>query len=89
MEKLLIISTLLSATFLAGCGTTTAVQPKSQPTGQQPVACTMDAKACPDGSYVGRIAPNCEFAACPETASTGEAVSCGITPSASCAGTGK
>src|SRR5690606_41180181 len=29
------------------------------------VMCTMDAKACPDGSYVGRIGPNCEFAACP------------------------
>lgn len=28
------------------------------------VACTMDAKMCPDGSYVGRIAPNCEFAPC-------------------------
>src|SRR3989344_5475658 len=34
-----------------------------------PVACTMDAKQCPDGSYVGRSGPNCEFAACPgETA---------------------
>lgn len=32
----------------------------------QPVACTMDAKICPDGSAVGRIGPNCEFAACPE-----------------------
>lgn len=29
------------------------------------VACTMDAKLCPDGSYVGRIGPNCEFAMCP------------------------
>ena len=29
------------------------------------VACTMDAKLCPDGSYVGRIGPNCEFALCP------------------------
>jgi hypothetical protein len=28
-------------------------------------ACTMDAKQCPDGSYVGRIGPSCEFAACP------------------------
>jgi hypothetical protein len=31
------------------------------------VACTMDAKACPDGSYVGRVGPNCEFEACPTT----------------------
>jgi len=30
-----------------------------------PVACTMDAKECPDGSYVGRTSPDCAFAACP------------------------
>jgi len=28
------------------------------------VACTMDAMMCPDGSYVGRSGPNCEFV-CP------------------------
>lgn len=33
------------------------------------VACTLDAKVCPDGSAVGRMGPNCEFAACPETPS--------------------
>ncbi len=33
--------------------------------GDQMVACTMEAKACPDGSYVGRQGPNCEFAPCP------------------------
>ncbi|PIR07125.1 MAG: hypothetical protein COV55_01700 [Candidatus Komeilibacteria bacterium CG11_big_fil_rev_8_21_14_0_20_36_20] len=31
----------------------------------QPVACTLEAKICPDGSAVGRIPPNCEFATCP------------------------
>lgn len=31
----------------------------------QPVACTMDAKLCPDGSAVGRTGANCEFASCP------------------------
>ena len=31
----------------------------------EPVACTMDAKICPDGSGVGRVGPNCEFAPCP------------------------
>ena len=25
----------------------------------------MDTKQCPDGSYIGRVAPNCEFAPCP------------------------
>ncbi|HOW60353.1 MAG TPA: DUF333 domain-containing protein [Candidatus Moranbacteria bacterium] len=28
-------------------------------------ACTMEAKLCDDGSYVGRTGPNCEFAPCP------------------------
>lgn len=32
---------------------------------EEPVACTMEAKICPDGSAVGRTGPNCEFAACP------------------------
>lgn len=31
------------------------------------VACTMEAKVCPDGSSVGRSGPKCEFAACPTT----------------------
>ena len=32
---------------------------------EKPVACTMDAKQCPDGSYVGRTPPNCDFQLCP------------------------
>ncbi|MGE5540874.1 MAG: hypothetical protein ACM3TU_01165 [Bacillota bacterium] len=36
-----------------------------QPASNQPVACTMEAKVCPDGSSVGRTGPNCTFAACP------------------------
>lgn len=32
----------------------------------QQVACTLDAKICPDGSAVGRVGPDCEFAMCPE-----------------------
>ncbi len=31
---------------------------------ENPVACTMDAKQCPDGSWVGRTGPKCEFV-CP------------------------
>lgn len=37
------------------------------------VACTMDARECPDGSFVGRIPPNCEFATCPRTSPTSTA----------------
>jgi len=33
---------------------------------QAPVACTQEAKLCPDGSAVGRTGPNCEFAPCPD-----------------------
>lgn len=29
------------------------------------IACTQEAKLCPDGSYVGRNRPKCEFAPCP------------------------
>ncbi|HTW96235.1 MAG TPA: hypothetical protein VMD74_01070 [Candidatus Methylomirabilis sp.] len=35
-----------------------------------PVACTLEAKLCPDGSYVGRTGPHCEFAACPDNSSS-------------------
>lgn len=42
----------------------------SNPSGpESPVACTMDVKQCPDGSYVGRTGPNCEFEKCPEVQS--------------------
>ncbi|MBX4209290.1 hypothetical protein KW799_01140 [Candidatus Parcubacteria bacterium] len=37
-------------------------------TGKETVYCTLDAKLCPDGSYVGRTGPKCEFAQCPGTA---------------------
>lgn len=32
----------------------------------QMTMCTMDAQTCPDGSYVGRIPPDCNFAPCPQ-----------------------
>lgn len=31
-----------------------------------PVACTEEAMLCPDGSYVGRTGPSCQFAPCPK-----------------------
>mgnify|MGYP001575011891 CR=1 FL=1 len=33
--------------------------------GPTPIACTQEAKLCPDGSAVGRTGPKCEFAECP------------------------
>jgi hypothetical protein len=32
---------------------------------EEPTACTMDVRQCPDGTAVGRVGPNCEFAPCP------------------------
>lgn len=40
------------------------------PINGEPVACTMEAKQCPDGSYVSRSGPKCEFALCPTEGST-------------------
>ena len=39
-----------------------AVPPIEPPTS---VACTKEAKICPDGSAIGRVGEKCEFAACP------------------------
>lgn len=36
-----------------------------KPTDDSDVVCTMDVKQCPDGTYVGRVPPDCEFAPCP------------------------
>ena len=47
------------------------------PSGVGEVACTMEAKLCPDGSYVSRSGPRCEFAKCPEA--TDDSVSLGKT----------
>lgn len=51
---------ILAALFLAACGT--SIRPGDD---GNPVACTMDARVCPDGSAVGRVPPDCEFAPCP------------------------
>ncbi len=45
---------------------TNAVLP-SQSKKKEPtrIACSMEAKLCPDGSYVARTGPNCDFTPCP------------------------
>jgi len=32
---------------------------------QKTIACTLEAKICPDGTVVVRVGPHCEFALCP------------------------
>ena len=47
---------------------TIVVSEEGEPTPiPSPVACTQEAKQCPDGSFVGRTGPNCEFAKCPDS----------------------
>jgi hypothetical protein len=54
---ILIISLIFLIILMNGC------LKKETPKG---IVCAQDAKQCPDGSYVSRIAPNCDFAVCPE-----------------------
>lgn len=49
---------------------TSTAAPSAPPEG---VACTQEAKLCPDGSYVGRTGPNCEFSPCPESTANPQA----------------
>jgi hypothetical protein len=52
-----------------------------------PVVCPMDTKLCPDGSYVGRVPPNCAFAACPVVTTTTQPAIISIEPSSGPIGT--
>jgi len=53
MKKTVLALSVISVLFLLSCAQ------------NNPIACTADAKICPDGSAVGRTCPNCEFAPCP------------------------
>jgi hypothetical protein len=55
----------IAAIAAAGVIWLVSVETVKAPSG---IACTQEAKLCPDGSAVGRTGPNCEFAACPEVA---------------------
>lgn len=45
---------------------TPAVNPVIPGRNDDSTFCTADAKQCPDGSYVSRTGPNCEFTECPK-----------------------
>ena len=47
------------------CTDSVSPMPPDVPPQDGGIACTMDAKGCPDGSYVSRQPPTCEFAPCP------------------------
>ncbi len=51
---------------------------KSQMANSGTIACTMEAMLCPDGSYVGRTGPKCEFSPCPTITITNDSGITGI-----------
>jgi len=52
----------------------------AQGLGGPPVACTDEAKLCPDGSAVGRTGPHCEFTPCPGESSKPTGPICNMGP---------
>lgn len=49
----------------SGVTFTQKVEARATSSGESAVACTADAKLCPNGSTVGRTGPDCTFTACP------------------------
>ena len=76
MKRLFFVVVILIALIFVGIFTWGRVQKEIAKTPKQ-VACTMEAKICPEGSAVGRTGPNCEFALCPTATTTPDAVSFG------------
>lgn len=68
---ILIILIVIVLTGAAGAYFLYKPLPQQQKPNQNPTACTMEAKLCPDDSYVGRVGPNCEFAPCPTVEKSG------------------
>lgn len=65
ISKPLIIGLIFAILVILGIGAYLFIQAKSE---NKNVACTMEAKICPDGSSVGRQGQKCEFAPCPTSA---------------------
>ncbi len=69
--KAVLAPTLIGAIFVAGVNwydeSNADSTPRMQPSSA--FACTQEAKRCPDGAYVGKVGPNCEFAPCPNAKS--------------------
>ena len=65
MKKTLPI--IIVVLIIAGFGTAWRLTKEDTTSPIYPKACTQEAKLCPDGSYVGRTGPNCEFTLCPTT----------------------
>ncbi len=58
MRKIIFFILLFAAIILSGCAVS------------NPIACTEEAKICPDGTSVGRVPPDCDFEECPPSNSS-------------------
>lgn len=63
--KKIILNSLLALLVFGGGATAFAISDDSVSSSTTGVACTQEARQCPDGSFVGRTGPRCEFAKCP------------------------
>ncbi len=63
-KKWLVLGLVLALIIASGIGSLYYLNSNKQ------IACTAEAKLCPDGSSVGRTGPKCEFAKCPTITST-------------------
>jgi hypothetical protein len=68
--KKIILNSLLALLVFGGGATAFAISDDSVSSSTTGVACTQEAKQCPDGSFVGRMGPRCEFAKCPNATTT-------------------
>lgn len=66
-KKMIAVVVIVSALSALGVAAYQYFAPEQIP---EQIACTQDAKQCPDGSYVFRQAPNCEFALCSNNQNT-------------------
>ncbi len=68
---LIIIILFVALALVLGLKISTPFKPKTE---DHQIVCTADARQCSDGSFVGRIPPDCQFAECPrpDLSATGE-----------------
>lgn len=69
MKNSIIILIIVAAVFAIGIfmymNNPAPAEYQNGPEEEEAVFCTQEAMLCPDGSYVGRVPPTCEFAQCP------------------------
>jgi hypothetical protein len=65
MKKFVVFGILLlGIVLLAGCSKSITNQNQTNEVNNKQIDCMQDLKMCPDGSFVGRVGPSCEFATC-------------------------